>query len=136
MAVAMEDGTMRLIDPATGHQINRPVARNDTPISFVAFDDTGSTIASSDDAGLSLWDGVSGEELASLPIGHAGAPTFVDGGTRVVLATGGAKTFTWLFGADGIQPALCRAAGRNLTSAEWAEFLPGRPYEKTCPQYG
>jgi DNA-binding SARP family transcriptional activator/WD40 repeat protein len=136
MAVGMSDGTMRLIDRATGEQINSPVARNDTPISFVAFDDTGTTIATSDDDALTLWDGLSGEERASLPLGHVGAPIFVDGGARIVLVTRNVVTFTWRFGPDGIQPALCRAAGRNLTSDEWATYLPGRPYEKSCPQYG
>jgi WD40 repeat protein len=28
----------------------------------------------------------------------------------------------------------CRIAGRNLTQAEWAQFLPGRAYQVTCPQ--
>ena len=28
---------------------------------------------------------------------------------------------------------LCRLAGRNLTTEEWAQFLPGEPYRKTCP---
>ena len=26
----------------------------------------------------------------------------------------------------------CTLAGRTLTRAEWAEFLPGRPYEPAC----
>jgi WD40 repeat protein len=136
MAVGMADGTMRLIDPATGDQINSPVARNDTSIHYVAFDDTGTTIASSDDDALTLWDGVSGEELESLPLGRVGAPVFMDGGDRILLATGNAVTYTWRFGPDGILPALCRAAGRNFTSDEWTTYLPGRPYERTCPQYG
>jgi WD40 repeat protein len=135
MAVAMADGTMRLIDPATGDQINSPVARNDTPIHYVTFDDTGTTIATSDDDALILWDGTSGDELESLPLGRTGAPAFIDSGARILLATGNAVTYTWLFGPDAIQPALCRAAGRNLTSDEWATYLPGRPYEKTCQQY-
>jgi hypothetical protein len=29
----------------------------------------------------------------------------------------------------------CRLAGRNLTRAEWAQYLPGRAYEVTCPQW-
>jgi hypothetical protein len=28
---------------------------------------------------------------------------------------------------------LCRVAGRNLTTEEWAQFLPGERYRKTCP---
>jgi WD40 repeat protein len=27
----------------------------------------------------------------------------------------------------------CRIAGRNLTRAEWNQYLPGRPYHATCP---
>jgi hypothetical protein len=27
----------------------------------------------------------------------------------------------------------CRIAGRNLTPAEWKEYLPGREYHRTCP---
>ncbi len=29
----------------------------------------------------------------------------------------------------------CGLAGRNLTRAEWAQYLPGRPYQQTCPQW-
>jgi len=28
----------------------------------------------------------------------------------------------------------CRTAGRDLTSAEWEDLLPDRPYQPTCPQ--
>ena len=27
----------------------------------------------------------------------------------------------------------CRIAGRNLTHAEWHQYLPSRPYQLTCP---
>jgi DNA-binding SARP family transcriptional activator/WD40 repeat protein len=137
MAVAMADGTMRLIDPTTGRQINHTVARNGSPIHFAAFDDGGATIATSDaDGALTLWDSAGGDELESLPLGHEGAPLFVDTGTRIVLGAEDATAFTWRFGQDGIHTALCRAAGRNLTSSEWATYLPGRPYAKTCPRSG
>jgi WD40 repeat protein len=29
----------------------------------------------------------------------------------------------------------CRIAGRNLTRAEWNEYLPGRPYQQTCSEW-
>jgi WD40 repeat protein len=135
MAFGMGDGTMRLIDPVTGDQVNSPVARNGTPIYRVAFNDSGTSVVSSDDDALTLWDGKTGEELENLPIGQVGEPMFTDRGARVVLVTGGARTYTWRLGSDEIQPALCQAAGRNLTSDEWATYLPGRPYQKTCPRY-
>jgi hypothetical protein len=29
----------------------------------------------------------------------------------------------------------CSIAGRNLTQSEWKQYLPGRPYQSTCPQW-
>jgi hypothetical protein len=29
----------------------------------------------------------------------------------------------------------CQLAGRNLSQAEWKEYLGDIPYQKTCPQY-
>jgi hypothetical protein len=28
----------------------------------------------------------------------------------------------------------CQIAGRNLTAAEWKQYLPGRAYDLTCPR--
>ena len=33
------------------------------------------------------------------------------------------------------QRTACRLAGRNLTRTEWAQYLPGQAYRKTCPQW-
>ena len=30
---------------------------------------------------------------------------------------------------------VCGAIRRNLTSAEWAQYAPGQPYQMTCPAY-
>jgi DNA-binding SARP family transcriptional activator/WD40 repeat protein len=35
---------------------------------------------------------------------------------------------------DWIRTA-CTIAGRNLTQAEWRQYLPSRPYHSTCPQW-
>jgi WD40 repeat protein len=29
----------------------------------------------------------------------------------------------------------CEIVARNLTHAEWEEYLPGQPYQKTCAQW-
>jgi len=29
----------------------------------------------------------------------------------------------------------CAIAGRNLTRAEWHQYLPSRPYQITCPEW-
>jgi WD40 repeat protein len=41
----------------------------------------------------------------------------------------------WRSTLEGLMELACDQAGRNFTWEEWQEFLPGRDYEKTCPQY-
>jgi hypothetical protein len=41
----------------------------------------------------------------------------------------------WPLHLDEMVDQACQAAGRNLTRAEWRQFLPGEPYHKTCPQW-
>ena len=41
----------------------------------------------------------------------------------------------WDLDPDRWEANACRLAGRNLTRAEWEQYLPGRPHEKTCTQW-
>jgi WD40 repeat protein len=42
----------------------------------------------------------------------------------------------WNFDVTTWPTIACRRAGRNLTKAEWAQYLPaGEPYHVTCPEY-
>ena len=41
----------------------------------------------------------------------------------------------WDLNPDHWRTTACAVAGRNLTSAEWAQYLPsGEPYSATCPE--
>jgi WD40 repeat protein len=39
----------------------------------------------------------------------------------------------WDLRIDELVAEACRVAGRNLTQAEWQQYLPGEAYRKTCP---
>jgi hypothetical protein len=42
----------------------------------------------------------------------------------------------WNLDLDAWPEIACRAAGRNMTAAEWEEFGPqDEPYRATCPQW-
>jgi WD40 repeat protein len=43
---------------------------------------------------------------------------------------------TWTDDVADLGSTLCRVAGRSLTEAEWAEFVPFKPYEPGCPSLG
>ena len=42
----------------------------------------------------------------------------------------------WPMDAPTWERFACRAAGRDLTRAEWHDLLPNRPYETVCPKNG
>ena len=48
--------------------------------------------------------------------------------------TGTGTDMVWDFNPVDWAAMACRIAGRNLTHAEWNEYLPARPYQSTCPQ--
>ena len=51
----------------------------------------------------------------------------------ITAADGGVRE--WNFDFDSWPAIACERAGRNLTRAEWTQYLPsGEPYHITCPQ--
>jgi class 3 adenylate cyclase/DNA-binding SARP family transcriptional activator/WD40 repeat protein len=41
----------------------------------------------------------------------------------------------WDFDPNDWESLACQIAGHNLTQSEWKQYLPGRPYQSTCPQW-
>jgi len=52
-----------------------------------------------------------------------------------LLVASDAMTVLWSLDVSLWAEATCKAAGRNLTEAEWAKYFPGRNYAVTCPQW-
>ncbi len=38
-------------------------------------------------------------------------------------------------GTQALVNALCRRANRNLTQAEWKQYIGDHPYRRTCPAF-
>ena len=74
-------------------------------------------------------------ELASDAAEAAKAAFVADGSALVVAHVDGTvslwRSFLW-GDPDRLVARLCEAVGRNLTRAEWTEYLPGESYRKTC----
>jgi WD40 repeat protein len=75
----------------------------------------GDPIKVSGDAGLLATDRSGGYRFASGSTSPAGTP------------------MVWDVDPAHWDAMACRIAGRNLTRAEWNQYLPGRPYQATCP---
>jgi hypothetical protein len=53
-------------------------------------------------------------------------------GNRVVAGFGDGSIFSYDVDPDSWLRRACAIAGRQLSKQEWADALPGRPYEHTC----
>jgi hypothetical protein len=74
-------------------------------------------------------------ELAFPSLGpFSAASVSPDGGT---LVTGdGSRMMRWNIDSDQWRTTACAVAGRNLTRAEWEQYLPkGERYRATCPEH-
>jgi WD40 repeat protein len=138
LATGNADGTVRLWDTVTGRQISRPLTGPAGPVTSVAFSPDSTTLASaSPDHTVRLWDLATGHPIGAPLTGPAGLVASVafspDGKT---LATGSADQNVRLWNIAylvNVVPHLCASAGRSLTRAEWARYVPGLAYQRVCP---
>ncbi|MFI7064599.1 BTAD domain-containing putative transcriptional regulator [Kribbella sp. NPDC050124] len=139
VAVTGQSGEVVTIELATG-QLRQPSTGLGTEVLRVRYSDDGTRlITGAIDGGVSLWDAGTLELLgtARAPQGP-GEPVpataeFVAGTHDVVIASHDGQIFRWDTDPKRAVEVGCRMAGRNLTAAEWAQYLPQQPFQKVCP---
>jgi hypothetical protein len=124
-------------DPATFTEIRRMSSEGGSSRGWVAFSDDGRYMVSNQDAKGRLWDVESGEVIGR-PIDAAptvSSAAFAGKAVGLVTATD-THVQVWRFDPSTWVDIACRAAGRNLTRAEWEQYGPrDTPYRATCPQW-
>jgi len=69
---------------------------------------------------------------------HNGSVTdiaFAPGGRTLATASADDTVRVWEIGGD-VASKPCERLARNLTPAEWRQFLPEEPYRKSCEELG
>jgi WD40 repeat protein len=132
---------IRLWETDSWSRLGRPLRGGD--VHGVVFSADGTTLVAADGA-LRLWDPVRQQQL--------GLPLRARSGARIVRVAVGSDRAALASGADDGSVVLwdrillstsyeawldrlCRLSGRNLTRTEWAQFVPGRPHRRTCPEF-
>ncbi|MBK9740358.1 MAG: winged helix-turn-helix domain-containing protein [Actinobacteria bacterium] len=141
VVVPGRSGRLHFLDAATGATVGPKLA--DSPRELAVADSASSVSLSTSPDGrlmsvvsaprpVEIWDLATGEQRGRIvaPVDTVSA-RFASDSELVTTTARGAVAIYDLSVGDWIDRA-CRAAGRDLTAEEWAEFLPGYPYEPVC----
>jgi hypothetical protein len=127
------DKTLRLWDAQTGQPIGKPLRGHENLVSSVAFSLDGRRIVSSSwDKTLRLWDAQTGQPVSEPLLGHEDrvwSAAFSPDGSRIVSGSEDKTLRLWdtklLEDGNGLHSALCAMLHRNLTMAEWNQYVWG-----------
>jgi WD40 repeat protein len=127
------------IDPQTLELLSGPTTTN--AVGNPGFSRDGNTWLASDENVVSLEVTAKGGSRGSLRLGvggiggsFVGSAALTPDGSRVLIASNDAGAFIWDPAPATATRAACQMAGRDLTQAEWTEFLPDRKPFAVCPQ--
>jgi WD40 repeat protein len=86
---------------------------------------------------VSLWDVATRRQIGRPLAGHTAdaiGVTFVDHGDTLITSSADGSLIFWDLRPSSWEAKACALAGRNLTRAEWGQFV-GGDYHRTCPQW-
>jgi DNA-binding SARP family transcriptional activator/WD40 repeat protein len=138
LAAGTIGGDVELWNAGTGKRVAPPLLADTEEITDVAFDQSGRTFATTgdEDGTIKLWFTAGlqqeGPRLAADP-NSTSAAAFEPGGGDLLVVDDRGGGFTWPTSLAVWQQRACSLAGRNLTRAEWAQFVGGPPYAAVCP---
>jgi WD40 repeat protein len=129
-------GDVDFWDAAHGTRVGRALGGQNGLVDSVGYDPSGRLlVTTSSDGKLRLWD-LGSRKLVGAPLPGADAAgwgTFFPDGKRVIAVFGSGTGIVWNVNPATWKRTACRVAHRNLTRAEWRNFLPERTYQRVCP---
>jgi WD40 repeat protein len=125
---------IRVIDVATRRQIG-PEYRPGAGLPLVTPDRT-LLLSSSTSGDFRLFDVATGLQVGDIIQfkSQIGLVTMAPDG-KAAVTNGAEGHIRWDIDPDSWKRKACELAGRNLTAEEWATYLPGEPYQRTCDQW-
>jgi WD40 repeat protein len=136
LATGGGSGLVRFWDAQTGRQVGGSLLASAGYVLSVAFDPTGRLLVTGSTDGVTrLWHVRNRNPVGSpFPtIDNVSAEAaFTASGNGIVTVYASGEGFSYDLRASSWERRACAVAGRSLTRAEWAQYLPGRPYRPAC----
>src|SRR5262249_13857539 len=130
------DPTHRFEGVWSARRVGQPLTGHNGGVGSLAFGPRGRTLVTvSDDGKLRLWDVATRKLIgAPLPASNTGGSVhFFPDGRHVLGAFGSGMGIVWSVDPAAWAARACSIAHRNLTPAEWSDFLGHRRYQHVCP---
>jgi WD40 repeat protein len=132
VAAGDADGMLRVIEAATGKEVSRHAHSNS--INSVAFSPDGKYVATgNEDFTARILEAASGREVSI--IRHAEPVTsvkFISGDRDALQAFAGHSLYQHPWHTQDLIEQGCSQLSRNLTLAEWKQYLSPEPHRQTC----
>ena len=131
------EGTILLRDPVTLQPIGNEIVGTTDGVSGIShgpfFSQDGRYMITTADGVGRLWDLEARTQVGEAFPNDRGTVAAASEQGPLLATFRGDRVLIWELNASGWYDTACRAAGRNLTQAEWEQLGPtGRPYEATC----
>ena len=139
IAAGDNSGNVDFWDADSGRQLAQTIAGGGGAVASVSFDPAGRRLmTTSSDGNIRLWD-LTDDKLIGVPLSGGsgfGWGTFYPDGHHLIVVYPSGTGIVWDADPASWSAQACRVARRNLTRAEWREFLPQRPYRRVCAAAG
>ena len=131
LAIRNDDNAVRIIDLQTGRE--RMHLEPQLALKSLDITPDGKWLAaSSSDNSAHIWDLTTGQEYIRLLFDDAPNLLFV-GNTRILAVAHGNSVTLEPWQTEDLVHDLCSRLNRNLTLAEWRQYIGNEPYRRTCP---
>ena len=136
LAMGYRRGLSQVWSTTTWKPVTRPLAADAGAIVHAAISPDGRTLATGSLEGtVRMWDleteqavGAALPGLPAIPV----YPYFTADGKHLIASYETGRAYHWDIRPKSLARHACQVAGRRLTRAQWAQFLPDRPYEPAC----
>jgi WD40 repeat protein len=138
LATGVWSGIVQLWDPSSGREVGKPTPVAPAPVSSISFNPSGSTFATTggSDGLAKLWTTETLQPVGSALAGARGTwshAAYTPDGHRLVVVYDDGTGSVWPTSVGAWERRACAVAGRNLTQAEWRQYVGGSAYRATCP---
>jgi WD40 repeat protein len=137
LAAGTVGGTVETWNAVTGRRLAAPLLAASAPITAMAFDSSGHRLATADNQNgtLKLWFTTTLQQEGpglGLDPGATSTVAFAPASGELLAADSDGKVFTWPASLAAWEQRACSLAGRNLTRAEWRQYVARPGYTTVC----